>query len=114
MGPEARLSLAVRSSLKLALGNRGLVVRMNSGSLVIDAGTGRERRVNMGTPGFPDLMVIMRGGRILFIELKAPKGRVTDKQAAMHDRLEELGHRVVVARDVASAVGAVQQELRKG
>ena len=112
-GPEARLKAAVIPALTLALGRRGFVHRENSGSLVIDSGTKAERRINMGTPGMPDLLVVMDGGRVLFIELKAKAGKVTPNQAAMHERLEALGHRVVIARSVSTAVEAVQEELRR-
>lgn len=38
--------------------------------------------------GFPDL-VLVRGNRILFIELKSDRGKVTPEQRAWLDRLEQ-------------------------
>lgn len=39
-----------------------------------------------GDPGFPDL-VLARGGRVLFVELKTDRGRLTGHQQAWHEQL---------------------------
>lgn len=39
-----------------------------------------------GDPGFPDL-VLAKGGRVVFLELKSEKGKVTDAQWAWQDQL---------------------------
>lgn len=52
-----------------------------------------------GRAGIPDLTII-HDGRALFIELKAPKGRVTRTQADMHAKLQAAGCDVLVARSV--------------
>ena len=46
--------------------------------------------------GFPDRMVILPGGRVFFVELKAPKKRVAAHQAVVHRKLATLGCPVVV------------------
>lgn len=40
---------------------------------------GDYRQCIAGDPGFPDL-VLARGGRVLFVEVKSEKGKVTDAQ----------------------------------
>ena len=69
-----------------------LVLRTNAGSV--------RHNVKMAPSGFPDLMVIMGHGKVLFIEVKTPTGKVSDIQLNMHDRLIVSGHDVMVARSV--------------
>jgi hypothetical protein len=52
--------------------------------------------------GIPDRLVVLPGGRVLFIEVKKPKGGVIGKlQYVWRDRLREMGmeHRFVFTRD---------------
>ena len=49
--------------------------------------------------GFPDLICIYRG-RIVFVELKADKGKLTDKQEDMSYYLEMNGFQVKVCRSI--------------
>lgn len=46
--------------------------------------------------GFPDRIVLLRGGRIYFVELKSRKGTVSAIQARVHKRLRALGFAVYV------------------
>lgn len=41
--------------------------------------------------GLPDRLVLLPGGRMRFVELKAPGGRVSPLQRLYHRRLRELG-----------------------
>lgn len=50
-------------------------------------------------PGFPDL-VLVRGPRVVFAELKGPKGKLTDKQQQWIDALRAAGQEVYVWRPV--------------
>jgi hypothetical protein len=50
--------------------------------------------------GVPDLLVWLKGGRSLAVELKSARGVVSDAQQAWHDRLRTLGHSVYVVRSV--------------
>ena len=46
--------------------------------------------------GVPDRLILLRGGRVWFVEMKAP-GRVpTPKQLKVHKMLRELGFQVLV------------------
>lgn len=50
--------------------------------------------------GFPDLVLILPGGRVLFLEVKAP-GNYPDKtQRELHDEMRALGHIVEVVRSI--------------
>jgi hypothetical protein len=46
--------------------------------------------------GVPDRMVLLPGGRIIFVELKKPKGRKSKRQGVVHETLIALGFRVEV------------------
>ena len=55
----------------------------------------RSRKVN--TPGMPDLVIALPGGKTLWCELKRPKGgKVSVEQQRVILRLNYLGHCVVV------------------
>jgi len=52
-------------------------------------------------PGFPDLIVLpFATTGPFFLEVKAPKGRVSPAQTAVHDMLRHKGYRVAVVRSV--------------
>lgn len=46
--------------------------------------------------GIPDRLVVLPGGRHYFVELKQPRGRLSEIQKEIHRRLETLGHPVAV------------------
>jgi hypothetical protein len=51
-------------------------------------------------PGAPDLVLIVEGGHVLLIELKAPKGRITEAQVAFRNRCWGLDIPYAVCRSV--------------
>ena len=58
--------------------------------------------VSPGSNGVPDRIVILPGGKIIFIELKTTTGRLTDLQKMQHKWLTRLGC------DVRTVYGAQQ------
>ena len=52
--------------------------------------------VSPGNRGVPDRIVLLPGGRVVFVELKAPGKKPTAVQSAMHAVLFGLGFRVQV------------------
>ena len=46
--------------------------------------------------GLPDRMVLLPGGRLIFVELKSPTGTVAPHQTVVHNRLRRLGFEVFV------------------
>lgn len=46
--------------------------------------------------GLPDRIVLLPHGRIFFVELKAPTGRLSAVQSVVHHRLASLGFSVAV------------------
>jgi hypothetical protein len=91
--PEADLQRAFVQALRFAL-PRSAIVR-HCANEVTEAGPRGARRqailVGMGVhPGFADLMVL-HDGRVLFFELKAPKGRLRPDQEAFRDAVLAQG-----------------------
>lgn len=52
------------------------------------------------TSGAPDLCVVMPRGAVLWLEVKAEKGRVSDAQLAFHLELQARNHDVAVVRSI--------------
>jgi hypothetical protein len=52
--------------------------------------------VSPGNAGVPDRMVCLPGGRIFFVELKAPGGKTTALQDLQIKKLYDLGFNVLV------------------
>ena len=53
-----------------------------------------------GRRNVPDRICVLPGGRIVFVELKAPGKKPTAGQAREHQRLRDLGQEVVVCDNV--------------
>jgi hypothetical protein len=52
------------------------------------------------TPGWPDLTVVTRCGRVFFLEMKSDKGRLSDRQRIRHASLRERNQVVIVGRTI--------------
>lgn len=100
---EAALKRSVVDALRLLNGVH--VLRLNAGATVIRSGT-TSRVIHGVEPGTPDLLVMLPGGRVLWLELKTARGRLSPAQQAWHERARRMGHTVEVVRDVQSAVMA--------
>ena len=55
--------------------------------------------------GLPDRLVLLPGGRVVFVETKAPDGKVKTHQYVIHEMLRSMGFRV----DVLSTLDEVDQ-----
>lgn len=48
-------------------------------------------------PGHPDFGICIKGGKVVWVEMKTKKkGRLSDQQKLVHSHLEALGHTVIV------------------
>ena len=107
--PEAGLQRAVVHALRFALPRTAII--HHSANEVTEPGPRGARRqailTGMGVhPGFADLMVIS-GGRVLFLELKAPKGRLRPSQEAFRDVVQAQGFGWALVRSLDDALGAL-------
>lgn len=82
-----------------------------SGDANARARFGAARKASGVLSGFPDLIACLPGGRVLFLELKAPKGTTSAAQDLVHARLYDMGHPVSVIRSVDEAAALLRKVL---
>jgi len=59
-----------------------------------------EKFVSPGRRGVPDRIVTLPGGRIIFVELKSPSGRLSPSQIRDHERRIQMGCEVRVINNI--------------
>ena len=107
--PEADLQRAVMTALRFAL-PKGAIIH-HSANEVPEAGPRGAKRqamlVGMGVhPGFADLIILYEG-KVLFLELKSLKGRLSPAQEAFRDVVMEQGFGWALVRSLDDALGAL-------
>lgn len=107
--PEADLQRSVVQALRFALPRSAII--HHSANEVTEAGPRGAKHqailVGMGVhPGFADLMVLC-DGRVLFLELKSVKGRLSPTQEAFRDAVTVQGHGWALVRSLDDALGAL-------
>jgi hypothetical protein len=95
---ETDLSRSIRSALE-ATG--AWVERIQAGKHRVKGGV-----LVCASPGTPDLLVLWP--RVVFLEVKLPKGKLKPTQELWHARAQAAGLRVAVVRSVAEALEAVR------
>ena len=107
--PEADLQRAVVGALRFAL-PKGAIIHHCANEVTQPGPRGAKRQailVGMGVyRGFADLMVLFEG-RVLFLELKSPKGRLSPAQAAFRDAVQAQGFGWALVRSLDDALGAL-------
>ena len=82
------------------VGKHGAVYRCNSGSIKLPNG----KRFNAMPRGFADIMAVLPGGRVAFIEVKADKGKPSMEQTAFIEKMQGLDAFAGIARSVPEAL----------
>lgn len=67
--------------------------------------------VSHGFDGMPDRLVLLPGGKIGFVEVKAPGKEPRPLQVARHGLLRRLGFKVYVL-DAPEQIGGILDEIR--
>ncbi len=66
---------------------------------------------SLGFDGVPDRLALLPGGRMAFVEVKAPGKKPRPLQLARHRQLRQLGFNVYVLDD-ESQIGGMVDEIR--
>jgi hypothetical protein len=107
--PEADLQRAVVTALRFAL-PRTAIIHHCANEVTEPGPRGAKRQailVGMGLyPGFADLMLLCQG-RVLFLELKSLKGRLSPAQEAFRDAVLAQGFGWALVRSLDDAMGAL-------
>jgi hypothetical protein len=107
--PGADLQRAVVIALRFAL-PKGAIVHHCANEVTEPGPCGAKRQavlVGMGVhPGFADLLVIC-DGRVLFLDMKAPKGRLRPEQEAFRDAVLAQGFGWALVRSLDDALGTL-------
>ncbi len=83
---------------------QGTVIEHTQHRLVL----ARPYAIRLAAPGVSDLLGWTEGGRFVAIEVKAPRGRLTDEQAAFLDLVLRSGGLAGVARSVDDARAIIE------
>ena len=67
--------------------------------------------VSPGLDGVPDRLVLFPGGRLAFVEVKAPGEKPRPLQTSRHKLLRRLGFKVYVLDD-PTQIGGILDEIR--
>jgi len=107
--PEADAQRAIVQALRIAL-PKGAIVHHCANEIAAGDRRGMIRQsilAGMGVyPGFADLIVIA-GGRVLFLEVKSQTGRLRKSQAVFRDTVCAQGFGWALVRSVDDALGAL-------
>ena len=107
--PEADAQRAIVQALRVAL-PRDAIVHHAVNEIAANDRRGQIRQsilVGMGVhPGFADLMVIS-GGRVLFLEVKSQTGRLRKSQEGFRDTVIAQGFGWALVRSVDDALGVL-------
>ncbi len=79
--------------------------RNNTGAIAVGG-----RFVRFGAPGSADLLGVADGGQFIAIEVKAPRGRQSERQKAWQMMIERHGGVYVLARSVGEAVSKLREQ----
>jgi len=108
---EANLQRVVIQALRFAL-PRMAIIHHCANEVTEPGPRGAKRQailVGMGVhAGFADLIVIC-DGRVLFLELKAPKGRLRAEQEAFRDAMLAQGFGWALVRSLDDALGTLAE-----
>ncbi|MBR0513907.1 MAG: VRR-NUC domain-containing protein [Clostridia bacterium] len=69
--------------------------------------------VSPGMDGMPDRLVLLPGGRIAFVEAKAPGKKPRPLQLRRHEQLRRLGFDVYVLDDPGQVPGILREVMNR-
>lgn len=107
--PEADIQRAIVQTLRIVL-PRDAIIHHSANEVGSGGKAARQRQAiltGMGVhSGFADL-IILTGGRVLFLEVKSPSGRLSPAQRDFRDTVKAQGFGWALVRSVEDALGAL-------
>ena len=100
--PEHQIQCAIVEFWNLR-GRRDLELRAVPNGGLRNPVTARRLKAEGVRPGTPDMFVVLPNGRTGWIEIKTPKGRLTDEQKEFARKVLNLGHEWAVVKDLKDA-----------
>ena len=82
------------------VGKYGVVFLCNSGSIRLPNG----KRFSAMPKGFTDIMAVLNGGRVAFIEVKTDRGKPSPEQTQFISKMQGMGAMAGIARSVNDAL----------
>ena len=108
--PEADIQRAIVHTLRIVL-PRDAIIHHSANEVGTGGKAARQRQAiltGMGVhAGFSDL-IIVSGGRILFLEVKSPRGRLSPAQRAFRDAVQAQGLAWALVRSPEDALDALR------
>ena len=95
----------LQNDIRVVLSDAGLVRRNNVGTFY----TAKGIPIAIGLPGEPDLTLFTKTGETIFIEIKTPTGRQSQKQKHFQKVVESYGFRYMIMRSVENAEKLIQE-----
>ena len=93
---------------------REIIIEQKLLSAVKGRGGIAPKFVSPGYDGMPDRIVLLPGGHIGFVEVKAPGEKPRPLQAARHELLRRLGFKVFVLDDeqqIGGIINAIKSDM---
>ena len=103
--PEAAIQRAIIARLKLS----GIVCHHSPNAAKRTVIGGRRIKQDGMITGWPDLTVVGREGLVAFLEVKTPRGKLSDAQTEIGQMLDYMGHTWAIVRSQDEAVAVLQQ-----
>jgi hypothetical protein len=97
----------LKSILDYLAAKRILAFRMQVGSMPWSDGK-RKRFLPFGTQGMADILAFP-DGHVLWVEVKAAKGKQSEFQKSFQAQVEEHGHRYILARSIEDVEEALKR-----
>jgi hypothetical protein len=99
---------AIQSAIRQRLIFHGVVCIAIPNAAKRSPGMARAMKAEGLMAGAPDLVCVGDHGRVAWLEVKAPRGVVSDAQASVHELLRRKGHLVAVVRSQDEAADTLR------
>jgi hypothetical protein len=107
--PHTGLERTLKAAILVRLSQLGCFAWNNPTGVATPLG--QKHAVRYGNPGAPDVLALVRGGRLLAVECKSARGRQRPEQRAWQARCEAMGAVYVLARSVSDVEIALRDIL---